>query len=112
MIHLGISNHSLIYLQWKISVPRVEPKIVKTRQFKYYKVNNFKSDVAAHLNDETIWSNTADPNVCWEMWKARFFNVADLYAPPITKRVRSQHASWITYIIINKLSVDKNFWGK
>jgi hypothetical protein len=32
----------------------------------------------------------------WEKWKTRFLTVADFNAPPITKRVRSQYAPWIT----------------
>ncbi len=60
VIHLGISDHSLIYFQRKISIPRTKPKIIKTRQFKHYNVNNFKSDIFAQLNDETFWNN---PNV-------------------------------------------------
>ncbi len=69
VIHLGISDHSLIYLQRKISIPRTEPKMIKTRQSKHYNVNNFKSDIFAQLNDETFWNNTLDPNVSWEIWK-------------------------------------------
>jgi exonuclease III len=42
IIHLGISDHSLIYIQRKISIPRNDPKVIKTIQFKNYSVNNFK----------------------------------------------------------------------
>ncbi len=37
-----------------------------------------------------------DPNVSWEIWKTRLLNVADSHVPPIMKKVRSQHAPWIT----------------
>ena len=69
---MGISDHSLIYLQRKISIPRTEPKMIKTIQFKHYNVNNFKSDIFAQLNDETFWNNTLDPNVSWENGKHDF----------------------------------------
>ena len=32
--HIGISDHSLIFIQRKISIQRKAPKIIKTRQFK------------------------------------------------------------------------------
>ncbi len=97
VIHLGISDHSLIYLQRKICIPRTEPKIIKTRQFKHYNAYNFKSDIFAQLNvEETFWHNTHDPNFSWKIWKTRFLNVADSHAPPIRKKVRSQHAPLIT----------------
>ena len=35
--HNGISDHSLIYIHKKISIPRKQPKIINTRQFKRYK---------------------------------------------------------------------------
>ena len=41
-------------------------------------------------------NSTLDPNVMWEKWKTKFLTVADFHAPPITKRVRSQYAPWIT----------------
>jgi hypothetical protein len=85
----------MIYIQRSISIPRGEPKIVKTRQFKQYNTNNFKADIFTHLNDEIFLNSTLDPNVMWEKWKTRFLTVADFHAPPITKRVRSQYAPWI-----------------
>ncbi len=48
VIHLGISDHSLIYIQRKISVPRKEPIVIKSRNFKHYNSNNFKSDTFPH----------------------------------------------------------------
>jgi hypothetical protein len=33
VIHLGLSDHSLVYICRKIGIPRSEPKILETRQF-------------------------------------------------------------------------------
>jgi hypothetical protein len=85
----------MIYIQRSISIPRGEPKIVKTRQFKHSNTNNFKADIFTHLNDEIFLNSTLDPKVMWEKWKTRFLTVADFHAPPITKRVRGQYAPWI-----------------
>ena len=65
---------------------------------KQYNANNFKADIFTYLNDEIFLNSicTLDPNVMWEKWKTRFLTVADFHAPPITKRIRSQYAPWIT----------------
>jgi hypothetical protein len=65
---------------------------------KQYNANNFKADFFTYLNDEIFLNSicTLDPNVIWEKWKTRFLTVADFHAPPITKRIRSQYAPWIT----------------
>jgi hypothetical protein len=52
VIHLWISDHSLIYIQRKISVPRKQPKVIKSRNFKHYNSNNFKSDLSTYLYDQ------------------------------------------------------------
>ena len=43
--HLGISDHSLIYVCRKISIPRNEPKIIRSRQFKHYDKNSFLTEL-------------------------------------------------------------------
>ena len=96
VIHLGISDHSLIYIQRKISVPRKEPKVIKTRQYKHYNANNFKSDILTYLHDQIFWDTMLDPNMMWGKWKTIFLSIADFHAPEITKKVRSEYAPWIT----------------
>ena len=96
VIHLGISDHSLVYIQMNISVPRKEPKVIKTRQFKHYNVNNFKSDILTYLHDQIFWDTMLDPDIVWEKWKTIFSSIADFHAPEITKKVRSEYAPWIT----------------
>ena len=66
VIHLGISDHSLIYIQKTISVPRKEPKVIKSRNFKHYNSNNFKSDFSTYLYDQIFCDTILDPNIMWE----------------------------------------------
>ncbi len=91
--HVGISDHSLIYIQRKISISRKQPKIINTRKYKNYKVDAFKYDLSRVL--ETL-SNSEDPNVVWNDWKERFLAVADMHAPQITRKVKNEHIPWIT----------------
>ena len=94
VIHIGISDHSLILIQRKISIPRPEPKLIRKRQFKHYNVSAFRSDLAACLVDLT--STIQDPNDMWSEWKDRFSLVADTHAPQETRKVRSVNSPWIT----------------
>ena len=91
-----ISDHSLIYIQRKISIPRNDPKVIKTRQFKHYSVNNFKSDIFIYLHNGIFWDTVLDPNIMWKKWKTTFLSIADFHAPETTKKVRSEYAPWIT----------------
>ena len=100
VIHIGISNHSLIFLQRKISVPRSEPKLINKRNFKH-NVDDFRSDLAACLVNLT--STIQDPNDMWSEWKDRFLAVADMHAPQETKKVRSVNSPWITKNIRQKM---------
>jgi hypothetical protein len=69
---MRISDHSLIYIQRKISISRKQPKIITIRKYKNYKVDAFKYDLSRVL--ETL-SNSEDPNVVWNDWKVRFLAV-------------------------------------
>jgi hypothetical protein len=56
--HVGIRDHSLIYIQRKISISRKQPKIINTRKYKNYKVDAFKYDLSRVLETP---SNSEDP---------------------------------------------------
>jgi predicted nucleic-acid-binding Zn-ribbon protein len=75
--HIGISDHSMIYVCRKVSIPRKEKKIFNTRQYKYFEINNFRSDFNEIFQ---IQSNLTNPNILWEEWKSKFLAVADLYS--------------------------------
>ena len=47
--HIGISDHSLIYVCRKISISRNEPKIIHSRQFKHYDKNSFCKELHGGL---------------------------------------------------------------
>ena len=78
----------------KISIPRAPPKIVKTRQYKYYNNQLFKSDLREIFTNDVYQSE--DPNELWNDWNTRFLIVADKHAPPITRKVRSEYSPWLT----------------
>lgn len=89
-LHLGISDHSLIYACRKITVARSKPKIVETRNFKSYIPYNFNTELYSTL-EMCNWK-TNDPNVFWDQFKTTFNNIADIHAPI---RCRSEYAPWL-----------------
>ena len=84
--HVGMSDHSLVYVHRKISIPRKQPKITNTRQFKHYNIEAYKQDLAKVLQNQP-------------------------QAPPVTRRVRSEHAPWLTSEIKRKI-YDRDFLKK
>ena len=41
VLHVGISDHRLVYVCLKISLPREKPKIVESKNLKNYNINDF-----------------------------------------------------------------------
>ena len=60
VLHLGISDHSLVYACLKISLQRENPKIVETRNLKNYNIDHFNNHIFYLLRDST-W-NHCDPD--------------------------------------------------
>ena len=70
--HLGISDHSLVYVCLKISLPRNKPKMVESRNLKNYNVNYF-NDHLFHLLNNSPW-NQNDPHQLWDQFRNIFNN--------------------------------------
>ena len=70
VFHLGISNHSLVHVCLKISLPRNKPKMVKSRNLKNYNVNCL-NDHLSHLLNNSPW-NQNDPDQLWDQFRNIF----------------------------------------
>ena len=86
--HIGISDHSLIYVYRKISSPSVikGTSTITYRQFKNFNRNSFRSDILAQPWDDL--KGVHNPNEMWLKWKTS--------APLRSKRVRGSKRPWIT----------------
>ena len=91
--HLGISDHSLIYVCRKISISRNEPKIIRSRQFKHYDKNSFLTELRAILQYMT---NDDNLDVLWEDFKTRILLVTDVHVPQVARKVKSECTPWMT----------------
>ena len=92
-IQLGISDHSLVYLCRKISIPKEPPRIIFTRQFKNYQASLFKQELSCYLSS---YVTSDDPNVLWNNFKTKFLAIAQKHAPLRQRRVKHKHKLWLT----------------
>ncbi len=76
VIHLGLSDHSLAYICRKVGIPRAEPKMVETRQFKYFDSAAFQHDLKMAFQMHYNLYNYTDPNRAWE---ELFFLMLQIY---------------------------------
>ena len=76
--HIGISDHSLIYVYRKISSPSViKGTSTNTyRQFKNFNRNSFRSDILAQPWDHL--KGVHNPNELRLKWKTLFLEVSDV----------------------------------
>ena len=96
VIHIGISDHSLVYAVRKFSIPpKNKPKYLTSRQFKNFKSEKFRDELK-NISWDTILMNINDPNEMWEKWKEIFLEIANKHAPIKTRRVRNKDSPWLT----------------
>ena len=86
-IHLGISDHSLVFLTRKAHYDCNGARTIETRQFKHFDRNKLLSNL-----NQMPWANVdvhnSDPNDMWREWKEMFLSCLDKHAPLKSKRVR------------------------
>ena len=101
VIHLGISDHSLVFLTRKTHYHRNGPRVIETRQFKHFNRGKFLSDL-----NQLPWANVdlySDPNDMWREWKEMFLGCVDRHAPLKLKRIRKKRSPWITRELLCKI---------
>ncbi len=93
VIHLGISDHSLVYAVRKFTLPKGRQKIRQVRNFKNFVENDFIRDVS-QLPWEVVYQ-FGDPNLCWQVWKSLLLDALNRHAPLRHKRIRNNPVPWI-----------------
>ena len=76
---LSISDHNLIYAVRKIGIPRGQPRLIETRNFRHFNESKFKSDLI-----NSTWpliANFQNVNDAWSAWKEVFIGVVDKHMP-------------------------------
>ena len=101
VLHVHLSDHSLIYCIIKASVPRAPGKTIEYRSYKHYSKELFLSDLKeAHWD---LINKEEDVNVAVEMWNEMFTEIADQHAPIKNSRVKAIQTPWLTSDLRNAM---------
>ena len=90
VIHLEISDHSMIFAVKSITVPKsrhTTREICDRRNIVIEEILQVPWDIVCQFDD---------PNVCWQVWKSFFLEILDRHAPIRCKRTRGTSVPWIT----------------
>ena len=111
VVHLGISDHSLIYATRKLNsvFKRVSRNLVEFRNFKKFNVESFLNDL--YTLPWVELHNKQNVDEMWDCWKALF--ILDKHAPKRSKRIRKKgNVPWFNKIVKNKLFQRDHFKRK
>ena len=76
VIHLSISDHSLIYVVRKAHYVQTDAKIIEARTMRSFNSENFLNDLNQQPWAE-VCHNAADPNKMWQIWKSLLMETID-----------------------------------
>ena len=110
VIHVGISDHSLVYMTRKIRMTRMAVhKKILVRQFKHFDQENFLHDLSQESWVDVSTCN--DPDEMWQLWKHHFMRNIDKHAPLRAKRISKKYSPWMTKDIITKIHT-RDYWKR
>ena len=92
--HIGITDHSIVYVIRKLCIPKGKPKIVEARQFRNFDTGSFRADLC--LVPRHLVKLEDNPNSAWEIWSSLFLEICDSHAPKRKRKIRNNFAPWLT----------------
>ena len=96
-LHLGISDHDLIFIVRKQKLPKPKARIIEFRSIKNLDNEAFISDLKSIPWDSSyIFDNVND---IWAHWENLYKQVLDKHAPVKQIRLRANQLPWITPLI-------------
>ena len=104
VIHVGFSDHSLIYLIRKINTfPKTNTiREIEIRNYKHLNSENFLNDLRRQY--WVLVNSKSDINAMWALWKKLFLEILNKHAPLRSKRIRNKpNLPWIPKDIRNKM---------
>ena len=92
--HIGISDHSLVYVYRKIAQrpPCSGSNHVSFRNFKGFNSDHFRTEIR---NQDWNMADHNHPDDMWSEWRKLFSAVCEKHAPLKTKRTRASRSPWI-----------------
>ena len=104
VVHLGISDHSLIYATRKLNSVRKgdTQNLVEFRNFRKFNVESFLSDL--YLLPWVELDSKQHVDEMWTCWKTLFLEVLDKHAPKRSVKIRKNgNVPWFNKNVKNKL---------
>ena len=108
VMQIGISDRSLVYICRKIGIPKGNPKLIETRQFKNFNSIKFQNNLSEAFSTFVQYE---DVNIAWHNWKEIFLQIADQHAPLRQRKVKSESSPWLTSEI-KKMSYRRDYLKK
>jgi hypothetical protein len=94
IVHVGISDHSVIFAVRKFRVDKSQKNTRYFRNFKRFSSNDFLTDLS-QVQWETV-AQYENPNMCWQIWSSLFLQVLDRHASLRCMRVRGNSIPWMS----------------
>ena len=101
VIHLSVSDHSLVYMIRKSHYVREGTRMIDIRSMKNFNREEFLREL-----EQKHWANiylSQDPNEMWEMWKNLLMDTVDKHAPRRSRRIKNRTSPWITTEVRHKI---------
>ena len=95
VLHVSLSDHSLIYCVIKAGFCRVPTKVIEYRSYKSYSKQSFISDLKQLANFEIV-NDEQDINTALHKWNELFTDIADYHAPIKKLRTKGVQTPWLT----------------
>ena len=93
VIHLALSDHSLVYCLLKAGATKAPPNTIEYRSYKSFDTNAFNEDLASVPWHVVENENNIDDVVL--TWKKLFSEIADAQAPIKKSRVKGVPVPWM-----------------
>ena len=92
--HIGISDHSLVYVYQKIAQPPPCSGLnhVSFRHFKGFDSDSFRKEIS---NQDWNMADHQHPDDMWAEWRKFFSTECENHAPLKSKRTRASRSHWI-----------------
>ena len=92
-LHLGVSDHDLVFAVRKQKIPRPKAREIDYRSMKYLDENELLEELRTVPWDSAYIFEDVDD--LWDHWEKLYCQVLDKHAPLKKKRIRSDQLPWI-----------------
>lgn len=91
----SISDHSAVFCELNMSIPRPQPLIVTYRNFKNLNKHDFDQDLQNIPWENVLYLNNIDDKI--KLINTYILELFDKHAPYITSRISKPYAPWLTH---------------